>query len=182
MRKALFLDRDGVINIDHGYIYQAEKFEFIDGVFKACRAFQQAGFDIVVVTNQSGIGRGYYTETDFHTLSNWMVSEFANQDVTILDVMFCPHHPERALPEYLKACDCRKPAPGMLLEAISKYDIDPKMSIIVGDKSSDIQAGISAGLGHKFLVETGKTISSQGKKIADATFVDLNAVAKHILG
>ena len=182
MRKVLFLDRDGVINIDHGYVYQAEKFEFVEGVFDACKAFQQAGFDIVVITNQSGIGRGYYTEQDFHKLTTWMVSQFANHDVTILDVMFCPHHPEKALPEYLKTCDCRKPAPGMLLEAINKHDIDPKVSIIVGDRSSDIHAGINAGLAHKFLVRTGKTISEQGEKVADATFVDLKAVAKHILG
>lgn len=182
MRKVLFLDRDGVINIDHGYVYQAEKFEFVQGVFDACKAFQQAGFDIVVVTNQSGIGRGYYTEQDFHKLTTWMIGEFAHQGITILDVMFCPHHPEKALPEYLKTCDCRKPAPGMLLEAIDKHSIDPKMSIIVGDRISDIQVGINAGLAHKFLVRTGKTISEQGEKIADATFSDLKAVAKHILG
>ena len=182
MKKALFLDRDGVVNIDHGYVYQAEKFEFVEGVFEACKAFQQAGYDIVVVTNQSGIGRGYYTEQDFHTLTTWMVSQFAQHGVTILDVFFCPHHPEKALPKYLKACDCRKPAPGMLLEAMSKHQIDPKMSIVVGDKSSDIQAGINAGLAHKFLVRTGKTISEQDEKIADATLVDLKAVAKHILG
>lgn len=181
MRKALFLDRDGVVNVDHGYIYQAEQFEFIDGVFEACQAFQNAGFDIVIVTNQSGIGRGYYTEQDFHKLTEWMVNEFSQQGIKILDVMFCPHHPEKAIPEYLQNCDCRKPAPGMLLEAIVKHNIDPKSSIIVGDKDSDIKAGINAQLGHQILVQTGKTISEHGETKADAVLSDLLAVAKHFL-
>lgn len=181
MSKVLFLDRDGVINVDHGYLYQAEQFEFIDGVFAACRAFQLAGFEIVVVTNQSGIGRGYYSEQDFHKLTEWMVNEFALQGINILDVMFCPHHPEKAVAPYLQQCDCRKPAPGMLTQALEKHNLDPKMSIIVGDKSSDIQAGINAGLGHKFLVRTGKTVSEQGEQLADAVFDDLQAVARHFL-
>ncbi len=178
MKKALFLDRDGVINIDHGYLYQAEQFEFIDGVFEACKQFQQAGYEIVVVTNQSGIGRGYYTEKDFHELTKWMLAEFAKQDIQILDVMFCPHHPEKALPQYLQDCDCRKPAPGMLLEAISKHQIDPKMSIMVGDKSSDLEAAINADVKNKFLVETGKAVSEQGKELADAVYPDLAELAK----
>ena len=100
MKKTLFLDRDGVVNVDHGYIYQPEKFEFIDGVFDACRAFQQAGFEIVIITNQSGIGRGYYTEQDFHQLTDWMKSEFQRQGIEILDVYFCPHHPKHAQAPY----------------------------------------------------------------------------------
>ena len=177
MRKALFLDRDGVVNVDHGYLYQAEQFEFIEGVFDACQAFQQEGYEIVIVTNQSGIGRGYYTEDDFHKLTEWMVQQFANQGVKILDVMFCPHHPEKAIAQYRQECDCRKPAPGMLNQAIERHQLDPKMSIMVGDKTSDVQAGIHAGLGHKFLVETGKTISEQGREMADAVYPNLRALA-----
>ena len=109
--KALFLDRDGVVNVDHGYVSKPEQFEFIDGVFEATKWFQQQGFEIVIVTNQSGIGRGYYDEKTFNELTRWMKGEFAKHEVQIADVQFCPHHPTNAQPEYLKACDCRKPEP-----------------------------------------------------------------------
>jgi len=181
MNKALFLDRDGVVNVDHGYLYQAEEFEFIDGVFDACQRFQQAGYQIVIVTNQSGIGRGYYSEQDFHQLTEWMVTQFKQQGINILDVMYCPHHPEKANPAYLKECECRKPAPGMLLEAIDKHNLDPKMSIMVGDKTSDMQAAINANLGSQFLVETGKTITEQGRELADAVYSDLKQLSEAIL-
>lgn len=177
MIKALFLDRDGVVNVDHGYLYQIEQFEFIDGVFEACRKFQQAGFAIVIVTNQSGIGRGYYTEHDFQLLTEWMVTEFSKQGIDILDVMFCPHHPEKAKAPYRQDCDCRKPAPGMLLQAIDKHNIDPKMSIMVGDKESDMQAATNANLAAKFLVETSKTITEQTDSSADAIYADLLSLA-----
>lgn len=181
MRKALFLDRDGVVNVDHGYLYKSEQFEFIDGVFEACKAFQDAGFDIVIVTNQSGIGRGYYTEQDFHALTKWMVKEFAKQGVDILDVQFCPHHPEKAIAKYLQDCECRKPAPGMLLKAINEFGIDPKASIMVGDKSSDMQAAENAGVGQKFLVETGKVLTESSKASADDVFSNLKAIADSLL-
>ena len=96
MSKVLFLDRDGVVNIDHGYVYKPEEFEFVPGVFEACKAFTDAGYKIVVVTNQSGIGRGYYSEQDFYNLTEWMKGEFLRHGVTILDVYFCPHHPSKA--------------------------------------------------------------------------------------
>lgn len=181
MRKALFLDRDGVVNVDHGYLYKAQQFEFIDGVFEACKAFQDAGFDIVIVTNQSGIGRGYYTEQDFQALTDWMIKQFEQSGISILDVQFCPHHPEKALPEYLQDCDCRKPAPGMLLKAINEFGIDPKMSIMVGDKASDMQAAENAGVGQKFLVETGKTVTDLASSSADKVFSNLKAIADELL-
>ena len=181
MRKVLFLDRDGVINIDHGYLYKPEQFEFIDGVFEGCRQFQQAGFDIAIITNQSGIGRGYYTESDFAKLTQWMVAEFNNQHINILDVKYCPHHPEKANPKYLKVCECRKPAPGMLLEVINQHQVDPKMSIMVGDKPSDMQAAINAGIATKYLVTTGKTLTEQGENLADAVFDSLEVLAQSVL-
>lgn len=180
--KTLFLDRDGVINLDHGYLYQPEKFEFIPGVFEACRLFQDAGYQIVVVTNQSGIGRGYYTEDDFHHLTSWMVEQFENNGITILDVYFCPHHPKKANAPYLKQCDCRKPEPGMLLQAISEHDIAPEQSIMVGDKVGDVKAGISAGIQRQYLVTSGQSLSEQEKAIATGVFSDLLAVANHVLG
>ena len=146
MDKAVFLDRDGVINIDHGYTYKPEEFEFIDGVFETCQKMQASGYKIVVVTNQSGIGRGYYSEQDFHYLSQWMVEQFAEHGVQISGVYFCPHHPEKAKAEYLKSCDCRKPEPGMLLQAAKELCLDLSASIMVGDKESDIQAGRKAGV------------------------------------
>lgn len=181
LKKTLFLDRDGVVNIDHGYLYKPEQFEFIDGVFEACKLFQQAGYNIVIITNQSGIGRGYYTEQDFHNLTSWMVAEFKKQGIQILDVFFCPHHPVKAQAPYLKDCNCRKPAPGMLLNAIDKHQLDPKSSIMVGDKGSDMKAAIHAGLGHKFLVTSGQTLSEQDVLLADHVYPSLPALAINFL-
>lgn len=138
--KALFLDRDGVINVDRGYVYKQEDFEFIDGIFELCRCAKKLGFLIFVVTNQSGIGRGYYTEQDFIGLSDWMCGIFKDHGVDIEKVYFCPSRPEENSPD-------RKPMPGMILRAAEEFDIDLSMSVLVGDKNSDIQAGIAAGVG-----------------------------------
>jgi D-glycero-D-manno-heptose 1,7-bisphosphate phosphatase len=178
MKKVLFLDRDGVVNVDHGYTYRIADFEFVEGVFEACLAFQQAGYEIVVVTNQSGIGRGYYTEQDFWTLTNWMKDEFKKHGVTILDVYFCPHHPKNALPEFLKKCDCRKPAPGMLLQAISEHHIDPALSIMVGDKPSDMEAAIAAKIGQRYLVQSGQAFNEKQARTADKVYHSLPELAK----
>ncbi|NVK25053.1 MAG: D-glycero-beta-D-manno-heptose 1,7-bisphosphate 7-phosphatase [Gammaproteobacteria bacterium] len=179
--KAVFLDRDGVINVDHGYIYQPEKFEFIDGVFDACLKFQQAGYKIIVVTNQSGIGRGYYSEADFQHLTSWMVEQFKQNSVDILDVYFCPHHPTNAQSPYLKDCDCRKPKPGMLLQGLKQHNLDAATSIMVGDKSSDMKAAIAAKFGQKYLVTSGQSLSEQDKQLADATYNSLIDLTKHHL-
>ena len=179
--KALFLDRDGVVNIDHGYIHQPEKFEFIKGVFEACKQFQQAGYKIIVVTNQSGIGRGYYSEQDFHKLTAWMVDQFKKNQVDILDVYFCPHHPEKANPPYKQDCACRKPQPGMLLQGLAEHSLDPKTSIMVGDKGSDMKAALAAEFGHKYLVTSGQILSEQDRLLADATYASLPDLAHAIL-
>ena len=152
MKKTLFLDRDGVINRDDGYTYRPEDFHFIDGVFEACRRFLDLGYHIVIVTNQSGIGRGYYSEAQFHRLNQWMLAQFAEQRVSILDVFFCPHHPTAALASYKRVCDCRKPAPGMFLQAAQKHDIDLVASVMVGDNLSDMEAASRAGITRRFLV------------------------------
>ena len=151
MIKALFLDRDGVINRDDGYTHRPEDFHFIDGVFEACRRFLGLGYHIVIVTNQSGIGRGYYSEAQFHRLTEWMLAQFAEQQVSILDVLFCPHHPTAALAPYKRVCDCRKPAPGMLLQAAQKHNIDLAASVMVGDNFSDMEAASRAGITRRFL-------------------------------
>ena len=139
-KKALFLDRDGVINEDAGYVYRREDFVFKDGIFEALRGFAQAGYALVVVTNQSGIGRGYYTLEQFDELCEFMLSEFEKEGVKIEKIYFCPHAPEAD-------CLCRKPEPGMLLKAANELNIDLARSIMIGDKDSDVQAGQSAGVG-----------------------------------
>lgn len=150
-RPALFLDRDGVINIDHGYVYRREDFQFVDGIFELCIAAQTAGYRIVVVTNQAGIGRGYYSEKDFETLTEWMNSEFRRRGIVIDDVFYCPFHPEHGVGRYKIDSEFRKPNPGMILSAATKHAIDLHMSVLVGDKVSDIQAATAAGVGSSFL-------------------------------
>ena len=154
MKKALFLDRDGVINKEKNYLYKIEDFEFIDGVFETTKHFQELGYLIIVITNQAGIARGKYTEEDFDALTQWMKERFKEHDVVISEVYHCPHHPN-----FSKACNCRKPNPGMLLSAKEKFDIDMKNSILVGDKESDIQAGINAGIKKNYLITTGHSLT-----------------------
>ena len=155
MKKALFLDRDGVINKEKNYLYKIEDFEFIDGVFETCKYFQDKGYLIIIITNQAGIARGYYNEDDFWKLTDWMKKEFDKKGIKITDVYFCPHHPE-----FTGECECRKPKPGMLIESIKKYNIDVNNSILVGDKNSDIEAGKKVGMKKLFLVNTGHLIKS----------------------
>lgn len=142
--KALFLDRDGVINVDYGYVCKREEFKFINGIFDLCRYAQSLGYSIFVVTNQSGIGRGYYTEHDFNDLSEWMCGVFQDKGITIEKVYCCPARPDENSPD-------RKPMPGMILKAAEEFRIDLSSSILIGDKITDIQAGISAGVGFNFL-------------------------------
>lgn len=146
-RKALFLDRDGVINHDKGYTSRIEDFFFIDGIFDLCRAAIHSGYLLVVVTNQAGIGRGYYSETDFLSLTEWMCTRFKNEGILISDVLFCPYHPEHGVGSYKRHSPDRKPSPGMLLKALKKHDLDMANSIMVGDKESDMQAASKAGVG-----------------------------------
>lgn len=154
MRKALFLDRDGVINKEKNYLYKIEDFEFIDGVFETCTYFQEKGYMIFIITNQAGIARGKYTEEDYQLLTNWMIKEFENESINISKVYHCPHHPD-----FSGECNCRKPNPNMILKAQKEFDIDLKNSILVGDKNSDIEAGIKATVGMNYLVNTGHKIN-----------------------
>jgi D-glycero-D-manno-heptose 1,7-bisphosphate phosphatase len=148
---ALFLDRDGVINVDHAYVHKKEDFEFIDGIFDLCRKAKELGYLIIVVTNQAGIGRGYYSERDFLKLTDWMKQVFSSENAEINEVYHCPYHPEQGIGEFKKDSELRKPNPGMIFQAAKDYDINLEQSLIIGDKVSDIQAGINAGLGRNFL-------------------------------
>jgi len=153
MRRALFLDRDGVLNVDHGYVSRPEQFEVIDGVFDALRRAQALGFLLVVVTNQSGIARGYFAADDYLALEDHMRSVFSAEGITFAGIYHCPHHPEGSVPALAVACDCRKPRPGMLLQAAREHDIDLDASIMVGDKQSDIAAAQAAGIRRTYLLD-----------------------------
>ncbi|MEA2029862.1 MAG: D-glycero-beta-D-manno-heptose 1,7-bisphosphate 7-phosphatase [Campylobacterota bacterium] len=155
MKPALFLDRDGVINIEKDYLYKIEDFEFIDGVFDTCRYFQSKGYIIVVITNQSGIDRGYYSHDDFKILSDWMVDAFKQEGIDITKVYYCPHHPSIS-----GKCSCRKPNSGMIVDAQKEFNIDLAHSLLVGDKMSDIEAGQKAGVGENYLISTGHDITN----------------------
>ncbi|MFT6926954.1 MAG: D-glycero-D-manno-heptose 1,7-bisphosphate phosphatase [Psychromonas sp.] len=177
-KRAVFLDRDGVINTDNGYVSQRDDFEFIDGVIDACKVLKEKGYLLVVITNQSGIARGYFSEEQFHTLTEWMDWSLADRGVDLDGVYYCPHHAEKGIGEYKIDCDCRKPKPGMLNSAIADLNIDAGQSILIGDKVSDIQAGLAAGIKTNYLVRTGKTITEEGDKLATAVFDDLNSIVK----
>lgn len=138
--KALFLDRDGIINIDHGYVYKIQNFTFTQGIFELIQKFSKLGYLIFIVTNQSGIGRKYYTEDDFQKLTRWMLSEFKKHNINITEVYHCPHAPE-------ENCHCRKPETGMIEKSIKDYSIDLKNSWMIGDKQSDIDLAKNSGIG-----------------------------------
>lgn len=146
-RKALFLDRDGVINVDTGYVHRPEDFVFCDGVFAACRLAQELGYLLVIATNQSGIGRGYYTEEVFVRLSEWMLAALRQQGVSIEKVYHDPTHPTQARGAYRRPSADRKPAPGMLLRARDELDLDLAASALVGDSEHDVVAARAAGVG-----------------------------------
>lgn len=160
--RALFLDRDGVINHDSGYTSSAENFRFIEGIFDLCRAAKRLGYLLIVVTNQAGIGRGYYSEQDFLTLTEWMRERFEAEGAPVTDVFYCPYHPEYGVGRYKKDSSYRKPNPGMLLRAAKKHGLDLARSIMIGDKDSDMQAASKAGVGvrcHYLAGDDGEIVS-----------------------
>ncbi|WP_409438878.1 D-glycero-beta-D-manno-heptose 1,7-bisphosphate 7-phosphatase [Psychromonas sp. GE-S-Ul-11] len=179
-KPAVFLDRDGVINKDNGYVSESDDFEFLEGAIEACIALKKKGYLLVVVTNQSGIARGYFSEEQFHTLTEWMDWSMADRGVDLDGIYYCPHHSEAGIGEFKIDCECRKPKPGMLSNAIDDLSIDVENSILVGDKVSDIQAGIAAGVKTNYLVRTGKAITEEGETLATAIFDDLTAVVESI--
>ena len=155
MNKALFIDRDGVINKEKDYVNRKEDFVFIDGVFKSLKEFSALGYKLIVITNQAGIARGYYNEEDFHRITDWMNNEFRQRGVEITEVYYDPYHPVYGKGKYKRESSRRKPAPGMILDAVKDHHIDLQRSALVGDKLSDIEAGRRAGVGRLFLVRTG---------------------------
>lgn len=153
LRRAAFLDRDGVLNEDHGYVYRSEDFQWLPGAVAAMQRLQEAGFALVVVTNQSGIARGLYTLADLDLLHDHMRAQLQPQGVALTGIYACPHHPEAVLPQYRLDCECRKPQPGMLLRAAREHGLDLAASCLFGDKASDIEAGRRAGVGRSWRVQ-----------------------------
>ena len=147
MNVALFLDRDGVINVDGNYVHNRHEFLWCDGIFELCRAAHQHGYRLIVVTNQSGIGRGRYSQADFASLMEWMCNEMSAQGAPIAKVYHCPYHPDAVLPQYRADHPWRKPAPGMILQARDDLGLDLSRSILIGDRPSDIAAASLAGIG-----------------------------------
>ncbi|WP_258238381.1 D-glycero-beta-D-manno-heptose 1,7-bisphosphate 7-phosphatase [Arcobacter sp. CECT 8983] len=157
MTKAIFLDRDGVVNVEKNYLYKIEEFEFIDGIFESLKKIQSLGYKIFIITNQSGISRGYYSVDDFEKLTSWMLEEFRNNEIVISQVEFCPHGPN-------DNCLCRKPKSGMIDKILKNYDIDLKNSWLVGDKSSDIECAQHAGISNTIQVKSGHKFKNDDSK------------------
>lgn len=164
--RAAFIDRDGVINADHGYVHRVDRFELLPGVPAALRRLKAAGFLLIVVTNQSGIARGLFTEADYATLTQHLHEVLAAEGVVLDAVYHCPHLPDASVAAYRRQCDCRKPNPGMILRGIAEFGIDPARSMLIGDKTSDIEAGRAAGVGCCCLVAAENSGSSGADLVA----------------
>lgn len=154
MKKAVFLDRDGVINSDEGhyYVYKVEDYRINPGIFEGLKMLQESGFLLIIITNQGGVAKGEYSINDVELVHQYLSNELANHGIVLTDIYFCPHH------ESVSSCDCRKPSPKMILDAMDKYQIDPQMSYLIGDSKRDIEAGEKAGLRQCFKIEANTSI------------------------
>jgi D-glycero-D-manno-heptose 1,7-bisphosphate phosphatase len=180
-RKAAFIDRDGVLNEERAFVHRIEDFVFLPGAIEALRLLKGAGYLLVIITNQSGIARGLYAESDYLALTEHMRERLAAEGVALDAVEYCPHLPDAPVPQYRVDCDCRKPRPGMLRRAAQALDIDLAASLLVGDRLSDIEAGRAAGIGRCFLVRTGYPIPDQAVVRADGVYEDLLVCASDVL-
>ena len=174
MNRAIFLDRDGTINVEKHYLFKIEDFEWMPGVLDGLKQLQNQGYLLIILTNQSGIARGYYRESDFFHLNEWMTRTLKNYGVDIAHIYYCPHLPDAAILTYRKACDCRKPKLGMFLQAVHDFDIDLSQSFALGDKLRDLSicqhspcSGILIGdAEQKRIVNAVKTGKYQGIRYA----------------
>ena len=176
--KAVFIDRDGTINVNYGYVSSPENFDIYPGVAKGIKLLKDAGFKIIVVTNQSGIARGYYTEGDLKKLHEKMIKELLKEDAELDAIYYCPHHPD-------DNCNCRKPKTGLLEKAIHDFDIDIKDSFLIGDRMIDVEAGHKMGLKTVLVPEDKEKIKIEMKNSnvkADFVCGDFYSGVKSILG
>lgn len=154
LRPAAFLDRDGVIIEDVGYPHREDQIRFMPGALEGLRRLQVAGYLLIVVTNQSGIARGFFSEEHYHSFAGVLDRRLQDEGVQIDKTYYCPHHPGGIVSQYACVCRCRKPEPGMLLSAMGEFEIDMAQSVIVGDRLSDLQAGLAAGVGNRYLIRS----------------------------
>ncbi|MDE2051003.1 MAG: D-glycero-beta-D-manno-heptose 1,7-bisphosphate 7-phosphatase [Gammaproteobacteria bacterium] len=180
-RKAAFIDRDGVLNEERAFVHRVEDLVLLPGAIEALRALQTAGYLLVVITNQSGIARGLYSEADYLHLTAHLRERLRAAGINLDAVEYCPHLPDAPVERYRLDCDCRKPKPGMLQRAIAALDIDPAASFLVGDRLSDVEAGRTAGVGRCFLVRTGYALPDEAVARADAVYDDLLACVSSLL-
>ena len=176
-KPAIFLDRDGVINKDNGYISQVDDFEFIEGTIEACIEFQKKGYQLVVITDQPGIATGHFTEAQFNSLTEWMDWSMADRGVELDGIYYCPHY---SIEEGKGGCECQKPKPGMLLNAIEDLNIEIETSILIGDSVFDLQAGIAAGVKTNYLVRSGIEVNEEAEALATDVFDNLAVIARTI--
>ena len=153
MEKYIFLDRDGTINVEKHYLHNIEDFEYEAGVLKALEGLQKLGYKFIIVTNQAGIAKGYYTESDYLILEEFIENDLREKGIIIQKTYHCPHHPQGKIP-YNVNCDCRKPKTGMFLEAIEEFDIDIENSYMVGDRFTDLKPADELGI-YPVLIKTG---------------------------
>ncbi len=163
--RALFLDRDGVVNVNHGYVHRPEETDWVPGIFELARAARAAGRVIVVVTNQAGIARGLYTPGQFLDYTRWIHETFASRGAPLLATYYCPHHPVAGLGPWKVQCGCRKPAPGMLLAAARRFTLDLGQSLLVGDQPSDLAAADAAGVGRSLLYDGAQPVSALAQAV-----------------
>jgi D-glycero-D-manno-heptose 1,7-bisphosphate phosphatase len=164
-QRALFLDRDGVVNEEVGYLHRAEEVRYVDGIFSLCRAAVELGYRLIVVTNQAGIARGYYSEADFHALMTFMRAQLRAEGVELDAVYFCPFHPEHGIGEYKREHEDRKPGTGMLRRGVTEFGVELSESVMVGDRCSDIAAANAAGLRQAFLICGTEAVGCGGKHL-----------------
>jgi D-glycero-D-manno-heptose 1,7-bisphosphate phosphatase len=179
-RPAAFIDRDGVINVELGYVGHKTDFQLLPNTVAGLRKLSECGYALVVVTNQAGIAKGRYSEADYHRLTRYMCEALMAQNVELAGVYYCPHHPAGSVVRYAVACDCRKPAPGMLLRAAVELDLELPRSLMIGDKISDTLAGRAAGVRWSILVRSGHPLPDGAADSADCCCDDLLAAAKWI--
>jgi D-glycero-D-manno-heptose 1,7-bisphosphate phosphatase len=175
---ALFLDRDGIVNREIGYLSKPHQVEFLPGIFDLCRSAQAMGYKLIIVTNQAGIARQLYSEADFHLLMRWMVERFTLESVRLDGYYYCPHHPEHGVGRYRKDCPDRKPQPGMMLRAAREHGIDLGQSVFLGDRCSDMDAGAAAEIGRLILLAGTETAEceSAAYHVVVSTFQEVTAL------
>ena len=173
MTKAIFLDRDGVINIEKNYLYKIEDFEFVEGTFDSLRHLQDLGYKLFIITNQSGIGRGYYSLDDFNKLTSWMLEKLNKESINISQVELCPHSPDQD-------CTCRKPLTGMIDNILKNHEIDLTNSWLIGDKSSDIKCAINANIKNTIQVKSGHSFI-ESESLANFVCDSLKNIPKIII-